>query len=106
MEGTLVLYNDEIIEVPCVFHETKKRTPHPGKYFISKQPIEKLYIYKHVKLKFNYLGQHCFFNFIYLPINESNSYSVEVVKNTIKFNICASMEIDAGNLKEITIRIY
>lgn len=106
MEGTLLLYGDEVIEIPCVFYESNKKTPHAGKYFISKTYVEKLYRYKHVKLKFNYMGQYCFFPFIYFPVSDRNSYSVEVVKNAIKFHICASMEIDAGSLKEITIRIY
>ena len=101
-----MLYHDDIIQVPCIFHESKKKTPHAGKYFISKTYIEKLYTYKYVKLKFTYMGQHFFFNFIYLPVNNNSSYTVEVSKNTMKTTICASLEIDAGNLKDITIRIY
>ena len=107
MEGKLILINgEERYEQPCLFRKSKKKYPNQGKYYICKFIVEKIYSYKQVKLIFHYKEINHFFNFIYLPANEYSSYSVEVLKKSSAYNMCATMDIDSGNLTEIIIRVY
>jgi hypothetical protein len=107
MDGKLILTNEEErTEQECLFHESKKKYPHSGKYYLCKKFVEKIYSYKDVKLKFSFIGVNHFFNFIYLPANDKSSYIVEVSKKSSSYNMCATLDIEAGNLTEISIRVY
>ena len=107
MDGKLILTNEEErTEQECLFYESKKKFPHSGKYYLCKKFVEKLYSYNNVKLKCNFMGVNHFFNFIYLHVNENSSYSVEVSKKFSAYKMCATLDIEAGNLTEISIRVY
>jgi hypothetical protein len=107
MEGKLILTNDEERnEQVFLLRKSKKKYPNRGKYYLSEIFVEKIYNYKQVKLLFKYNEINYSFNFIYLPANENSSYSVEVLKKSSYCSMCATMNIDSGNLTDIIIRVY